>query len=44
MISPEQVTQFQRDGFVILDQILTPDQVARANAALDRIFRGEVNA
>lgn len=44
MITEAQVQQFERDGFLILEQILTPDQVARANAGLNRVFRGEVNA
>ncbi len=35
---------FERDGFAIFDQILTPDEVARARAAMGRVYRGEYNA
>jgi ectoine hydroxylase-related dioxygenase (phytanoyl-CoA dioxygenase family) len=40
-ITAEHVRQYDEDGFVIVDQILTADQVERARAAMTRIFRGE---
>ncbi len=37
----EQIRQFDEDGFLIVDQILTEEQTANALAAVQRIFRGE---
>jgi hypothetical protein len=40
-ITADQIRQFDEDGSVILDGILTWQQAERARGALARIFRGE---
>jgi ectoine hydroxylase-related dioxygenase (phytanoyl-CoA dioxygenase family) len=40
-IMADQIRQFDEDGYVILDRILTSERAERARAALARIFRGE---
>lgn len=40
-LTPQQIAQFQLDGFLILDRILSPEQVVKARAAEDRIYAGE---
>jgi ectoine hydroxylase-related dioxygenase (phytanoyl-CoA dioxygenase family) len=40
-LTPEQLRRFDEDGYVIVDRLLTADQVERARAAMVRIFRGE---
>jgi phytanoyl-CoA hydroxylase len=37
----DQIAQFHRDGFLVLPRILSEEQVRRARAAVDRLFRGE---
>jgi len=40
-LTDDQVAQFQRDGFLVLPRILSAEQVGRARAAVERLFRGE---
>src|SRR5262249_12818020 len=40
-ITPEQIAQFQEDGFLILDRVLTEEQTGKALEAVRRIFRGQ---
>jgi phytanoyl-CoA hydroxylase len=40
-ISDEQVQQFDRDGFLIVDRVLEPEEVEVARAGMDRILAGE---
>ena len=40
MITPEQVAQFQRDGFAIVDRVIDDAQVARVRAAMTRVYDG----
>jgi hypothetical protein len=40
-ITPEQIAQFQEDGFLILDRILTEEQTEKALCSVRRIFRGQ---
>jgi phytanoyl-CoA hydroxylase len=42
ILTPQQIRQFEEDGLIILERILTDEQVERARVAMDRIFRGEV--
>ncbi len=42
-IMADQIRQFDEDGYVILDRILTSEQAERARAALARIFRVETS-
>jgi ectoine hydroxylase-related dioxygenase (phytanoyl-CoA dioxygenase family) len=44
MLTAQQVQEFKRNGFLICEQLLTAEQVARANAALTRLFHGQVTA
>src|SRR5437868_6634382 len=41
-ITDQHVRQFEEDGFVVLDRILTDEQVEKARAAVHRLFRGEI--
>jgi len=41
ILTDEQLRQFDEDGYIVLDKILTDEQVEKARAALERIFRGE---
>lgn len=43
-LTQQHVRQFEEAGYVILDRILTDEQVERARAAMERIFRGEYTA
>jgi phytanoyl-CoA hydroxylase len=36
-----QLTQFERDGFVVVDEVLSPGEVRDAILAMERIYRGE---
>jgi ectoine hydroxylase-related dioxygenase (phytanoyl-CoA dioxygenase family) len=40
-ITPRHIEQFQTDGFVILERFLSADEVARAAARFEPLFRGE---
>ena len=42
LLSPQQLAQFSRDGFLVLDRILDPAQVARGHAAMTRIYAGVI--
>jgi phytanoyl-CoA hydroxylase len=42
-LTPEQIRQFDADGFLILDRIFTEEQTAKALAAVRRVFRGQHN-
>jgi phytanoyl-CoA hydroxylase len=42
-ISDEQVSQFHRDGFLILDQIVPGPQTERIDEAVTRVMKGEYN-
>lgn len=42
MLTEEQKSAFWRDGFVRVDDVLTPDEVAALRARTDAIIRGEV--
>ncbi|NBD24740.1 phytanoyl-CoA dioxygenase family protein [Paenibacillus glycinis] len=41
---PELVRQFQRDGYLILRDVLTEERVARLNLAVDELLAGEPEA
>ena len=41
-ITDQQKSDFQRDGFLILERIVSDEQVARARAAIKRIWRGQI--
>ena len=41
-LSSEQIDRFWRDGFLIVDEISPPDEVARTRATLDHLFRERV--
>lgn len=43
LMTPQQIEQFDRDGFVILDRILDPEQVRRGAAAMARIYAGNID-
>lgn len=43
MLSPEQIHQFDEQGYVILDRILTPEELERVHRARERVYRGEYN-
>lgn len=36
----DQITQFEQDGFVIIDQILSPERVQLISTAMDRVYQG----
>src|SRR5437868_9210896 len=38
-LSPEQIDRFWRDGFLTLDEISPPEEVARTRETLNRLFR-----
>jgi ectoine hydroxylase-related dioxygenase (phytanoyl-CoA dioxygenase family) len=38
-LSPEQIDRFWRDGFLMLDEISPPEEVARTQETLNRLFR-----
>jgi ectoine hydroxylase-related dioxygenase (phytanoyl-CoA dioxygenase family) len=40
-LTSEQVEQFKRDGFIILDRIISDETVSRAREAVERCFSGE---
>ncbi|MDH3377787.1 MAG: phytanoyl-CoA dioxygenase family protein [Gammaproteobacteria bacterium] len=40
-IEPEQIEQFQQDGFLLLDCIVDPTTAHRLRGEFDRMFRGE---
>jgi Phytanoyl-CoA dioxygenase (PhyH) len=40
VLSPETVEQFHRDGFVVLEQITTADDLARISHVMARLYRG----
>lgn len=40
-LTPDDVDRFERDGFVVVENLLDSAQVARALAAMDRVHRGE---
>jgi phytanoyl-CoA hydroxylase len=42
-IGAKEIEDFNRDGFVILDQILTPADMSVLLAAMDRVYKGEYN-
>jgi phytanoyl-CoA hydroxylase len=42
-LSDEQLTQFDREGFVIIDQIISPTRVDRLAQAMDRVYGGQYN-
>ncbi|MCE9590191.1 MAG: phytanoyl-CoA dioxygenase family protein [Planctomycetes bacterium] len=41
-MSPQQIEQFERDGFLVIDRILTPEQVQRGRDAMARIYGGQI--
>lgn len=43
LMSDAQIRQFQRDGFILIDRILAPDEVARAAHAMSRIYAGKID-
>jgi phytanoyl-CoA hydroxylase len=43
VVSDEQVSQFETDGFLILDRIISDAQVDRTLAAMDRVYGGTYN-
>ncbi len=43
MLTPAQFTQMDRDGLVTIDSGFTPDEVARAAAAADRLFENRAD-
>lgn len=42
-VTEEQVRQFDSDGFLMVESILTPDQVTRALEGADRVYGGTYN-
>lgn len=42
LMTPRQIEQFDRDGFVILDRIFTPEQVEAARQAMARVYAGTI--
>ena len=38
MVSPEQIETYQRDGVVLIRGVLTPDEVARAEGAIETVL------
>jgi hypothetical protein len=40
-ITPSQIEQFRADGFLILDRLLSADEVQRARSRFEPLFRGE---
>lgn len=42
-ITREQVDEFDREGFVVIDQIINADDVTKLLAAMDRVYGGEYN-
>ena len=40
-ITTRQIEQFQTDGFLILERFLSADEVTRARARFEPLFRGE---
>ena len=40
-VTPEQISRFRDDGFLILDRFLDPASVGRASARFEPLFRGE---
>jgi phytanoyl-CoA hydroxylase len=42
-ISSEQVAQFERDGFLIVEKIISPSRVKCINEAVTRVFNGRYN-
>jgi ectoine hydroxylase-related dioxygenase (phytanoyl-CoA dioxygenase family) len=43
-ITDELVESFQRDGFVVLDQAISPDQVTELHHAAEQLCRGDLGA
>ena len=43
LMTPQQIAQFQRDGFIILDNILSPGEVSRGMTAMSRIYSGKID-
>ena len=43
-VTDQQVTQFTRDGFAIVEGVLDAPRVARLHAAMDRVYGGAYNA
>lgn len=39
-----QLARFERDGFVVIDKVLSSTEVAQAIDAMERIYRGEYNS
>src|SRR5215510_2200509 len=42
VLSPEQVDQFHRDGYVTLNGVMTEDELASLEPDFERFIRGEV--
>ncbi|MCX5659239.1 MAG: phytanoyl-CoA dioxygenase family protein [Planctomycetota bacterium] len=42
-MTPQQIEQFDRDGFVIVDRILSPEQVELGREAMARIYAGTIS-
>jgi ectoine hydroxylase-related dioxygenase (phytanoyl-CoA dioxygenase family) len=40
-LTPEQIAQFNEDGFLIIERLLEPEEVARARERFEPMFRGE---
>jgi phytanoyl-CoA hydroxylase len=40
-VTPEQIDQFNEDGFLVVDRLIDDDAVARTRACFDRLFRGK---
>lgn len=43
LLTAEQIEQFDRDGYVIVDRILSPEQVRRGRDAMARIYAGTIS-
>lgn len=40
-LTPKQIAQFNEDGFLIIERLLEPEEVARARERFEPMFRGE---
>ncbi len=41
MVTPEQITQFQNDGYLIVENIIDKDTIEVLHSCFERLFRGE---
>lgn len=41
-LAPEQIERFRRDGFLVLDEVVTEEELEPIEAVLDRFVRGEI--